>query len=108
MDITTLVGLFNVVVGLMLTASILAMCGGLMLWYIRWGPSPSYRDDAIDIMQWGVAILFVLVVLLYVAQFVQENQALVTMVAVVFIVALVAYFIAKEALSSGKVEKKKE
>lgn len=101
MDFTTIIGLFNIIVGLMLTASILIMGGGLALWYIRLGPSPSYRDEAIKMMQWAVAILFVLVMLLYVAQFVQTHRALTVMVVTAALAAAVAYFVATQVLAGG-------
>ncbi len=100
MDLSTIVGLFNIIVGLMLVAAILVMGGGLALWYVRLGPSPSYRDEAIHAMEWAVAILFVLVVLLYIAQFVQTHMALTMMLIAVTVAAAIAYFVATEVLAN--------
>ena len=61
MDLTTVIAIFNILVGLMLVMSILMLMGGLGTWYVRLGTSPTYRDEAIKMMQWGVATLFVLV-----------------------------------------------
>jgi hypothetical protein len=104
MDISTIVGLFNIIVGLMLVAALLLMGGGLMLWYVRLGVHPSYRDDAIDLMQWSVAILFVLVVLLWVAQWVQTHKALSMMIIVAAVAALVVYFVATQVLAGSGAE----
>lgn len=101
MELATIVGLFNIMVGLMLVVSALLMCGGFILWYVRLGTFPSYRDDAINIMQWGVAILFVLVVLLGVAQFVQTHTALVMMLIGALIAAGVVYVIATSVTASN-------
>lgn len=73
MAIAQAVGLFNVFVGLMLTASILLMVGGLIIWVIRFGTWPTYREEAFEYMKWAIAILFVLNVLLAVAQLVQKH-----------------------------------
>ena len=101
MELTTVIALFNIVVGLMLVASILMMVGGLMLWYVRLGTWPTYRDDAIKMMQWAVAILFVLVVLLGVAQFVQTHIALSTMIIGAAVIAAVIFFVGTTMLASG-------
>ena len=68
-------GLFNIFVGLMLVAAVLLFFGGLIGWYLRRGPNPSNRDEMIRILQWSVAILFVLVVMLGAIRFVQTYQA---------------------------------
>lgn len=104
MDLSTVTALFNIVVGLMLSAAVLAMVGGLGLWYVRLGTWPTYRDTAIEMMQWGVAILFVLVVLLGVAQYVQTHMALSMMIVGAILAAIVAYFVGTSLLSGGAKE----
>ncbi len=105
MGLPIVVALFNIVVGLMLVASMLLMGGGLMLWYVRLGTYPTYRDDAIDIMQWGVAILFVLVVLLGVAQYVQTHLAETMLAIGVLIAAAVAYVVVSQMTAGGEDDK---
>ena len=53
--------MFNVLVGLMLTAAFLSFGTGAVLWAARLGTYPTYRDEGIRYMMWGVVILFVLV-----------------------------------------------
>lgn len=101
MDLSTVIALFNIVVGLMLVISILLMVAGLGLWYVRLGTWPTYRDEAIEMMQWGVAILFVMVVLLGVAQFVQTHMAVSMMAIGVVVAAIVVYFVGTNLMSSG-------
>ena len=101
MDLYTVIALFNIVVGLMLVLSFLMMGGGLMLWYVRLGTWPTYRDEAIGYMQWAVSILFVLVVLLGVAQFVQAHKAVSMLAIGAGVAAIVVYFIGTELMSSG-------
>ncbi len=97
----TIIGLFNIVAGLMLVSSILLMVGGLGVWYVRLGTFPTYRDDAIVIMRWGVSILFVLVVLLGVAQYVQTHMSIAMLAIGVVIVAAIAYFVASTMMAGG-------
>lgn len=104
MDLSTVTALFNIVVGLMLVAAFLAMAGGLMMWYVRLGTWPTYRDEAIGVMQWGVAILFVLVVLLGVAQYVQTHMAI-SMMALGAVVAAVAVYVVATTMMEGGGEK---
>ncbi len=107
MGIATVIALFNIVVGLMLVASMLFMGGGLMLWYVRLGTYPTYRDRAIEMMQWAVAILFVLVVLLGVAQYVQTHMAVAIFALGTLIAAAVAYMVATTMLGGGGEEEEK-
>lgn len=100
MDLSTVVALFNIIVGLMLVTAVLFMTGGIMLWYVRLGTFPTYRDTAIDMMQWAVAILFVLAVLLGVAQFVQTHMAASMIGVGVIIAAAVVYFVGTTMLAS--------
>ncbi len=67
------VGIFNIFVGLMLTTAIVTYAVGLIQWACRLGSWPSYRTVAIKVMEWAVVILFVLVVLLTIVQFIQNN-----------------------------------
>ncbi len=100
MPLSTVIALFNIVVGLMVVASVLLMVGGLGLWYVRLGTYPTHRDTAINMMKWAVSILFVLVVLLSVAQYVQTHMA-VSLIAIALIaVAGVVYYVAAHS-SSG-------
>ena len=101
MDLSTITALFNILVGLMLVMSILMMLGGLGTWYVRLGTWPTYRDDAIKMMQWGVATLFVLVVLLGVAQYVQTHMAVSMMAVGAVVAAIVVYFVGTELMSKG-------
>ena len=64
------VGFFNLFAGLMLVGSLLSFVAGFGLYLVRLGT--IYRKDGLDIMMWGVAILFVLVVLLGIAEIVQH------------------------------------
>jgi hypothetical protein len=78
--ISQVAGLFNILAGLMLVVSFLLFFGGLGMWMARLGTFPTYRDDAIVMMQWGVAILFVLAALLALVQFIQKNTDIAYMI----------------------------
>lgn len=84
-------GVFNIFVGLMLVASFLFFFGGLIMWFIRLGTYPTYRDEAIVYMQWAVAILFILVVLLAAVQFIQDHTATASVILGFVIVGVVAW-----------------
>jgi hypothetical protein len=101
MDLSTVVALFNIVVGGMLVISILMMFGGLGLWYVRLGTWPTYRDEAIDYMRWGVSVLFVLVVLLGIAQYVQTHMALSMLALGAVVAAIVVYFVGTQLMAGG-------
>jgi hypothetical protein len=97
MDAAVFVGLFNVFIGLMLVASVLLMGGGFVIWIARLGVWPSYRDDAIHAMQWGVATLFTLVLILAVVRLVQnytDTAMFLVGVLVIFAVVVIAIRVA--------------
>lgn len=94
-------GLFNIMVGLMLTLSFLMFFGGLGMWFVRLGTYPTYRDEAIKLMTWAVVILFVLAVLLAVVQFIQQHTALASFLAGIAIVIGVAWVAVKVSQAKG-------
>jgi hypothetical protein len=109
LTISQFVGVFNIFVGLMITLSILLMATGTIMWVVRLGTSPTYRDDAIKVMQWAIALLFTTTVLLFVAQFVQRHTATAVFIIGFFILAAAAWFIFTEFQSAAHhVEKKEE
>lgn len=99
-------GLFNIMVGLMLVFSFLFFFGGLGMWFVRLGTWPTYRDDAIRLMQWGVVILFVLAVLLAIVQFVQKHVALASFLAGLVVFVIVAWVFVTVSTAKGDDEKK--
>lgn len=103
---TQVIGLFNIFVGLMLTVALFTYFLGFFLWLTRLGTWPTYRTEAIKIMEWSVVILFVLVVLLAIVQFFQfhprEAAFVVSVLVAIIIVWIILY------LASRPKEKKKE
>lgn len=94
-------GLFNIMVGLMLVAACMFFFGGLGMWFVRLGTWPTYRDEAIDLMQWGVAILFVLAVLLAIVQFVQNHYGAAVFVFGIIILIAVAWVVVTLSQAKG-------
>lgn len=99
-------GLFNIMVGLMLVFSFLFFFGGLGMWFVRLGTWPTYRDEAIRLMQWGVVVLFVLAALLAFVQFVQKHVAIASLLAGLVVVAIVAWVFVTLSTAKGDDEKK--
>src|SRR3989344_8156157 len=94
-------GVFNVFVGLMLTAALLTYATGFIVWVIRLGTWPSYRTEAIKIMEWSVVILFVLVVLLAIVQFFQNHPRTAGMIISFIVAAILIWIIVVLAAKSG-------
>lgn len=95
--ISQIAGLFNIISGLMLVFAFLFFFGGLGMWVGRLGTYPTYRDDAIELMQWGVVILFVLAVLLALVQFVQKHTAMASFLVGIVVVGLLGWLILSAA-----------
>ena len=102
------IGLFNIFVGLMLTVALLTYGLGFFLWLCRLGTWPTYRTEAIKIMEWSVVILFVLVVLLAIVQFFQYHPRQATFVVSIIVAIIVIWIILYLAAHSGGGKKKAE
>lgn len=107
--VSRVAGIFNIFVGLMLTAALLTYGVGVIMWWIRLGSWPSYRTTAIRILEWAVATLFVLIVLLGIVQFFQKHPTaasyVLSAIVLVLIIWAVVYLMAH---SGGKKEEKEE
>lgn len=91
--LSSIAGLFNIMAGLMLVAAFLLFFGGGAMWFTRLGTSPTYRNDAINLMKWAVVVLFVLAILLFLVQFVQQHAAVAAFIVGVVVVGLVLWVI---------------
>lgn len=63
-------GVFNIVAGIMLTASLICFFGGFGAYLFRLGLDS--RNQPLKYMEYGVSILFTLIVLLAIVQFIQS------------------------------------
>ncbi len=103
--ISQAVGLFNVFVGLMLTAALLTYGVGMVVWWVRLGTWPTYRTEAIKIMEWSVVMLLVLVVLLAIVQFFQNHPRAAGYTVSIVVLVLIVWAILVMAAKGGKKEK---
>ena len=103
---TQAIGLFNIFVGIMLTVALFTYGLGFILWLCRLGTWPTYRTEAIKIMEWSVVILFVLVVLLAIVQFFQNHRQAATWVVSIIIGIFIIWVIVYLAAHSGGGKKK--
>ena len=102
---TQAVGLFNVFVGLMVTGALLTYGIGFVIWFVRLGTWPTYRTEGIKIMEWSVVILFVLVLLLGIVQYVQKHPRAAGYLVAIVLGAIVVWIVVY--LASRPAEKKK-
>ncbi len=99
--------LFNIFVGLMLAMALLVFSGGLFVYFSRLGTWPSHRDTGIKIMEWGVGILFVLIVILAIVQFFEKYPRVSSIIVGGIVLLAVGYFAFTVARKSAE-DKKKE
>ncbi len=102
------IGVFNILVGLMLTASILLLGTGIIMWFARLGTTFTYRDRAIEVMMWAVSVLFTLVVMVSIVRFVQNKTETAVFILGFIIIAAVAYFIITSLMEGGGEKKDDE
>lgn len=90
-SISEIIGLFNIVVGFMFVGAFTSFAGGIISYFVDFGNAE--RIGGIKLMEWGVAILFVLVVLLGAAQFFQSHTGATNVIAVIIVLILVAWVV---------------
>ena len=100
--------LFNIFVGLFLTATVLLFCTGVFVYFARLGTWPSHRDQAIKILAWAVVMLFVLVVLLAIVQWFERHTKTALFILAFAIVVVVLGFIIRAAATGGGAKKEKK
>ncbi len=98
---TQAIGLFNAFVGIMLTVAMLTYGIGFIVWLVRLGTWPTYRTEAIKIMEWSVVMMFVLVILLAIVQFFQYHRREAAVVVSVIVAILIVWLILYIATKSG-------
>ena len=71
-----IVGLFHIAVGLLLTVTLGTFIFGICLWIARFNTWPSHRETAIGVLEWGITMLFVLILLIAFVYFVQRHTTI--------------------------------
>ena len=100
----TAIGLFNIFVGLVITAAFLAYGIGMITYLVRIGT--IHRESGIRIMEMGVRILFILIILLAIAQFFQNHRAAATAIVAALIAILIIVIVLKVFTEKPKKEEK--
>jgi len=104
-SISEVIGLFNILTGFMFVISFTLFVGGIISYMVDFGNLE--RLKGIQLMEWSVAILFVLVVFLGAAQFLQGNRGLTNIIAAgIVVLALLYVIITSLAAEPAKPEKK--
>lgn len=88
-------GFFNLIVGLMVVLSVTLFLGGFIIYLIRLGTWPTYRTQALRIMSWGIAVLFTLIIILAVQQFLARHVLVAVSIAAFIIILVVLWIIIK-------------
>ena len=86
---TQVLAVFNLFAGVILTLSLVLFLGGFIVYLVRLGTWPTYREEAIHIMQWGVSILFVLIVVLGIQQALMRHLLVAVSIGALILIYLV-------------------
>lgn len=97
------VGLINIVIGLMLVAAFLLYFSGLMAFITRLGLKS--RDQGLSLMNWGVVVLFVLVVLLGIMRYVQFHPEIVFFIVAILVIGFGIWAFVQSSRASAEAEK---
>jgi hypothetical protein len=105
MTLLQVFGLLNIFVGLFLVASFLLFGGGFIVWLARLGT--IHREEGVKFMEWGVVVLFVLVVLLGLVRLIERYTTVVAYVVGIIVLVIIALFVLN-ALQQRAEQKKEE
>lgn len=96
------VGLFHIAVGLILTGIILIFVTGFAVYVARFNTWPSYRDNAIRVLEWAVVMLLVLIIVLSIVNAIQHHGAIALPIISFIIIIVVGFFIIRFVATSKK------
>ena len=94
---TQLLAFFNLFAGVMLTLSLILFIGGFIMYLVRLGTFPTYREEAIELMKWGLTTLFVLIVVLGVQQYLLSHLLVAVTIGALILIAIVIWAFAQTA-----------
>lgn len=104
MTFLQLIQLFNIFVGLFLTATLMVFGWGLVVYLSRLGTWPSNRDEGIKILEIAVAMLFVLIALLAIVRFFEFHTSIALFLLALLLLVVIGFFVLRTAAQSGKKE----
>ncbi len=108
LSLGSLAAFFNVTIGVLLVATILVFAVGFTLWVTRFNTWPSYRDETIQIMEWGIAMLFMLIILVALVRFVEEKSSLALTILSFLVLGGLAFLVFKVIALSKKAKKEEK
>ena len=88
---TQVLTFFNLFAGVMLTISLILFAGGFVMYLVRLGTYPTYREEAIHVMRYGLSTLFVLVVILGIQQFFLRHMLVAVVVGAFILIGIVVW-----------------
>lgn len=91
------VGLFHIAVGLILAFIVILFATAFCVYVARFNTWPSYRDHMIRVMEWALAMLFVLIVVLSIINAIQHYGEIALPVIAFIIIVVVGYFVVRVA-----------
>lgn len=104
MELTQIVGLFNIAIGVLFVLSLLYFLGGFGAWVLLLGR--EHRSDAVEYMKTGVEMLFTLVVLLYGVQMFQKHPAIATTIVAGVVIIFIAWHVIPDLMAPAEEPKK--
>ena len=99
-SVSKILGYLEIFVGLFLTASIIIFVGAVIVYFTRYG-TPR-RGDVFPFMEWAIAIVFVLIVLLGLIEFFREHTK-----TALYVLGVIFFFLFVKILMVAAREKSK-
>ena len=100
LSVSKILGYLEIFIGLFLTVSIILFVGALIVYFTRYG-TPR-RADVFPYMEWAIAIVFVLIVLLGLIKFFREHTKTALYVLSAIFLFLLVILLMKASKGGGK------
>lgn len=100
MTLVQALSVFHLFVGVYLVATLMVFAIGIGVYVARFNTWPSHRDTAIYVMEWGVAMLFVLIALLGIVQFFERHPTIALRILAFALIVVVLYYVLRAAATS--------
>lgn len=100
MQLTQLVGLFNIGTGVLFVFSLMFFCAGFLAWLLMLGR--ERRSLGEKYMVKGVEMLFALVVILYAVKLFQKHVQIATTLVVAVVIIYIGWHIVPDLLAGGE------
>lgn len=105
LTLVQVLGVFHLLVGLFVVVTFFTFATGVFVYIVRLGTWPTHRDTAIKVLEWAIAMMFILILLIALVYLFQSYSRIALTILGVIVIIGVVILIARMASVGGKKKK---